>query len=93
MRLLLGTIAALLALVSSACQTAARRPMADRFISGERIGAHVRFLASDSLEGRGVATRGETLATEYIATQFALAGLQPVGDGGTYFQKVSLVWR
>ena len=99
MRLLLGTIAALLALVGSACQTAARRPLADRFISGERIAAHVGFLASDSLEGRGVATRGETLATEYIATlvfallvlQFALAGLQPVGDGGTYFQKVSLV--
>ena len=27
-------------------------------ISGERIRAHVKFLASDLLEGRGVGTRG-----------------------------------
>src|SRR5438105_11569766 len=60
-------------------------------ISGERIRAHVKFLSSDLLEGRGVAVRGGDLATEYIATQFALAGLKPAGDNGTYFQKVPLV--
>ncbi len=60
-------------------------------LSGARIRAHVRFLASDLLEGRGVGTRGGQLATEYIATQFALAGLQPGGDHGTYFQQVPLV--
>src|SRR4051794_34849800 len=60
-------------------------------ISGERIRAHVKFLASDLLEGRGVGTRGGDLATEYIATQFALAGAKPAGDNGTYFQKVPLV--
>jgi hypothetical protein len=60
-------------------------------ISGERIRADVKFLASDLLEGRGVATRGGRLATEYIATQFALAGAKPAGDDGTYFQKVPLV--
>ena len=43
-------------------------------ISGERIRAHVKFLASDLLEGRGVGTRGGDLAAEYIATQFALSG-------------------
>ncbi len=86
-----GTIAVLLALSGCACQTTTHQPRGDRFMRGERIAAHVKFLSSDSLEGRGVATRGEVLATEYIATQFALAGLQPVGDGGTYFQKVSLV--
>ena len=31
------------------------------------------------------------LATEYIATQFALAGLKPGGDNGTYFQSVPLI--
>jgi len=41
-------------------------------LSGERVRAHVKFLANDLLEGRGVGTRGEKLATEYIATQFAL---------------------
>jgi len=60
-------------------------------ISGERIRAHVKFLSSDLLEGRGVAVRGGDLATEYIASQFAVAGVKPAGDGGTYFQKVPLV--
>src|SRR5207302_8037590 len=60
-------------------------------ISGERIRAHVKFLSSDLLEGRGVAVRGGDLATEYIATQFALFGAKPAGDNGTYFQSVPLV--
>jgi Zn-dependent M28 family amino/carboxypeptidase len=60
-------------------------------ISGDRIRAHVRFLSSDLLEGRGVGARGGLLATEYIATQFALAGLKPGGDNGAYLQQVPLV--
>ena len=60
-------------------------------LSGDRISAHVKFLASDALGGRGPATQGEILVTEYIATQFALAGLKPGGDDGSYFQKVPLV--
>jgi Zn-dependent M28 family amino/carboxypeptidase len=60
-------------------------------ISGERIRAHVKFLASDLLEGRGVGARGGDLAAEYIATQFALVGAKPAGDSGTYFQNLTLV--
>jgi Zn-dependent M28 family amino/carboxypeptidase len=60
-------------------------------ISGVRIRAHVKFLSNDLLEGRGPGTRGGDLATEYIATQFALAGLKPAGDNGTYFQSVPLI--
>ncbi len=59
-------------------------------ISAERIRAHTKFLSSDLLEGRGVGTRGGDLATEYIATQFALAGAKPAGENGTYFQPVPL---
>jgi Zn-dependent M28 family amino/carboxypeptidase len=59
-------------------------------IDPEKIRAHVRFLALDLLEGRGPGTRGAELAAEYIATQFALDGLQPAGDNGTYFQSVPL---
>ncbi len=59
-------------------------------ISPARISAHVRFLSLNLLEGRGPGTRGGRLAADYIATQFALAGLQPAGDDGTYFQKVPL---
>ncbi len=60
-------------------------------ISGQRIRAHVKFLASDLLEGRGVGARGGDLATEYIAAQLALAGAKPAGDNGTYFQNLTLV--
>jgi Zn-dependent M28 family amino/carboxypeptidase len=60
-------------------------------ISGQHIRYDTKFLSSDLLEGRGVATRGGDLAAEYIATQFALAGAKPVGDHGTYFQQVRLV--
>src|ERR1051325_4016199 len=60
-------------------------------ISADRIRAHTKFLSSDLLEGRGVGSRGGDLATEYIATQFALFGAKPAGDNGTYFQKVPLV--
>src|SRR6516165_5168157 len=60
-------------------------------IDAEKIRAHVRFLSLDLLEGRGPGTRGDKLAAEYIATQFALDGLQPAGDDGSFFQKVPLI--
>jgi Zn-dependent M28 family amino/carboxypeptidase len=59
--------------------------------SGDALRAHVRFLASDLLEGRGPGTRGDDLAMNYIAAQFEAAGLKPDGDHGTYFQRVPLI--
>ena len=59
-------------------------------VDPERIRAQVRFLASDLLEGRGTGQRGGDIAAEYIATQFALYGLKPAGDNGTFLQKVPL---
>jgi len=60
-------------------------------ISGDRIREHIRFLAHDLLEGRGTGARGGDIAAQYIATQFALMGLQPAGDNGTFLQKVPMV--
>ena len=60
-------------------------------IDPERIRAHVRFLAHDLLEGRGTGQRGGDIAAEYVATQFALYGLRPAGENGTYMQKVPMV--
>jgi Zn-dependent M28 family amino/carboxypeptidase len=62
-----------------------------RSIDAERIRAHVKFLSDDLLEGRGTGTRGSELAADYIATQFALLGLAPAGDHGSYLQKVDFV--
>lgn len=59
-------------------------------IDPEKIRAHVRFLSGDLLEGRGPGTRGAELAAEYIATQFALDGLKPAGENGSYFQRVPM---
>ncbi|MGH8623526.1 MAG: peptidase M28, partial [Burkholderiales bacterium] len=55
------------------------------------LDAHLRFLASDLLEGRAPATRGGGLATAYIAAQFQALGLEPAGEKGSYFQPVALV--
>ena len=60
-------------------------------VDPERIRAHVRFLSDDLLEGRGTGQRGGDIAAQYIATQFALYGLKPAGDNGTYMQSVPMV--
>lgn len=60
--------------------------------SGERVRAHVEFLASDLLEGRAPGTRGFDLAATYVATQFRSAGLHPVPEKD-WFQTVPLVER
>ena len=60
-------------------------------INPEHIRADVKFLSHDLLEGRGTGQRGGDIAAEYIATQFALNGLKPAGDNGTYLQKVPMV--
>jgi Zn-dependent M28 family amino/carboxypeptidase len=60
-------------------------------IDPHRIADHVRFLADDLLEGRGTGTRGGDIAANYIAAQFALYGLKPAGDNGSYLQKVDFM--
>jgi Zn-dependent M28 family amino/carboxypeptidase len=60
-------------------------------IRPENIEQQTRFLSHDLLEGRGTGQRGGDLAAEYIATQFALYGLEPAGEHGTYMQKVPMV--
>jgi Zn-dependent M28 family amino/carboxypeptidase len=59
-------------------------------VTAQEIDAHLRFLASDLLEGRAPATRGGRLAEEYIATQLQAFGVKPgVGDS-SYFQNVPI---
>jgi Zn-dependent M28 family amino/carboxypeptidase len=60
-------------------------------IRPENIETHVRFLSHDLLEGRGTGQRGGDIAAEYIATQFALYGLKPAGENGSYLQKVPMI--
>ena len=60
-------------------------------ITGANLEAHIRFLASDALEGRGPATRGDTLARLYLATELQSLGYQPGGEKGNWEQPVDLV--
>jgi hypothetical protein len=54
--------------------------------SEARMKKDVTFLASEECEGRGVGTKGLELAADYVAKQFAQAGLKPGGTKGTFFQ-------
>ncbi len=54
--------------------------------SKEAMMAHIRFLASEKLKGRGLGTPELDEAAHYIADAFRKAGLKPYGDKNTYFQ-------
>src|ERR1700730_2556017 len=86
-------IAVVILLATTGAYVAAQSPRQDKQenVDAEKIRAHVKFLSSDLLEGRGMGQRGSDIAAEYIATQFALNGLKPAGDRDTYFQEVPMV--
>ncbi len=60
-------------------------------IDKEKIRAHVKYLSSDELEGRGTGQRGGDMAADYVGKRFASYGLKPAGDNGTFFQEVPMV--
>ncbi len=60
-------------------------------ITPESIISHIRYLASDELKGRMSGTPGADKAAEYISLQFKKAGLKPLGDSRSYFQKFSFI--
>jgi len=49
---------------------------------------HVKYLASDELQGRGSGTEGNRLAGKYIADFFKANGIPPLADD--YFQKFTV---
>ena len=49
-------------------------------INPQAIQAQLEFLASDWTEGRETGTRGEHMASDYIASMFKTMGLKPGGD-------------
>lgn len=77
-------LAASLALLSAVAAAAATT---DWKAEGDRWWAHVEFLASDALNGRGTGTADYQKAANYVASQFEKAGLKPAGTD-RYFQPV-----
>ena len=60
-------------------------------IEAPELMGHMRFLASDLLEGRGPASEGDRLTQQYLATQFEALGLEPGAPDGGWVQPVELV--
>jgi len=54
------------------------------------IRAHMEFLASDAMRGRGSGTADELLAATYVGSQLRAYGIAPAGDAGTYIQRAVL---
>jgi Zn-dependent M28 family amino/carboxypeptidase len=87
------SLAVILALTAAA-RTVELRPAekeAAASIRGESMRAHIRYLASDLLEGRGPATRGDRLAQAYIASEMERLGLSPGAPDGSWFQPFDVV--
>jgi hypothetical protein len=51
-----------------------------------KLKAHISFLASDDLQGRGTGTEGEKLAAKYIISRYKKLKLKPLGDNKSYLQ-------
>ena len=61
------------------------------YITSEELRQHVKYLASDELEGRKSGAKGNEQAAHYIAGQFKSYGLLPAGDNKTFFQNFTFV--
>jgi hypothetical protein len=59
-------------------------------IREDALRADLTFLASDALQGRMSLAAGDETAIQWIASEFAKAGLQPAA-GGSYLQPVPLI--
>ncbi len=64
-------------------------------IRERNVRAHMEFLASDAMQGRGSGTMFELLAGEYLSSQMKQFGVEPAGDkdlegNPTYIQTVNI---
>ena len=78
-------------LLTSGCACPACLEISSTTWSSEAgIESHVQYLASDRLEGRRAGTAKADEAAQYLAKQMELSGLEPAGDGGSWFQEFEI---
>ena len=65
-------------------------PRARNVITPDGLLKHIRMLASDEFEGRGVATPAEEKAVDYIVNACRAMKIEPGNPDGTYIQRVAL---
>jgi Zn-dependent M28 family amino/carboxypeptidase len=85
----------ILALAAASCSIAGTDDHAMAFCESQInegvLRAHVEFLSSDELGGRGVGTNGDVLARNYIASQLRAAGCSPGAADGGWMQPVPIL--
>jgi len=59
-------------------------------ITPDDLMSRLYAFADDSMMGREAGTRGNVMATDYVAREMARIGLQPAGENGTWFQTVPI---
>ncbi len=80
-------------LFSAGCaahQAARQAPPVPSPITEASVRAHMTFLASDALNGRGSGTRDEWIAASYLGAQMQALGLEPLGDAGSFVQQIEI---
>lgn len=87
---LMAPVAAQVESVAPAAPAASAAPDGPT-ITEASLGATIRFLSHDLLEGRGVGSRGDELARLYISTRLQSAGCQPGGAEGGWEQPVPIL--
>lgn len=98
-----SSFVAFAALALAACATApvaGPAPHLDAFavasaatpqFSAQRLSDHIKYLASDEMEGRFPGLVGERLTLAYLQAQYEAMGLEPGGRDGSWLQPVDLV--
>lgn len=86
------TLAAFFALAQASSPAQSFQQPAPDLIRTSDLRSDIFFLASPDLAGRQAGSVGDYVATDYIAAEFMRLGLKPVGDNGTYFQNLQLVY-
>lgn len=84
---LLGTAA--MELVAAAGAGKGARDTGD-VIAESSVRAHMEFLASDAMNGRGSGTRDEWIAATYIAAQLRRCGLRPLEGNEDFVEAVEI---
>jgi hypothetical protein len=79
MKHLHASLILLLAACTPTVQTTTGGASSGASANTQRIAADVQTLSSDAFLGRGPATRGEELATNYLRDRLIAAGVQPGG--------------
>ena len=92
----IGSVAAALMFVAVGMGTAKAHGQSgiaavEASVRADNIRTQDQFISDDLFEGRYPGLHGGEFAAKYIATQFALDGLKPAGDDGTYLQQVNFV--